>query len=177
VIDALEALEVPYMLVGSLASNFYGVPRATQDADFVVQLQETPLAEIVERLGPQFRLDRQVSFEMVTATTRYVIQVVDSPFCVELFLLSDDPHDQERFRGRRKVRVLSREVLVPSVEDMIITKLRWSRQGRRAKDLDDVRNMIAVQGDRIEWEYVTSWCDRHGTRAILEEVRRSLQTR
>ena len=35
VIDALNALAVPYLLVGSFASNFYGIPRSTQDADFV----------------------------------------------------------------------------------------------------------------------------------------------
>lgn len=34
-IDALDALEVPYMLVGSYSSNFYGQPRMTKDADFV----------------------------------------------------------------------------------------------------------------------------------------------
>ena len=37
VIEALEGLGVGYMLVGSLSSNFYGIPRATQDADFVIQ--------------------------------------------------------------------------------------------------------------------------------------------
>ena len=32
VIDALQALDVPYILVGSLASNLYGIPRSTKDA-------------------------------------------------------------------------------------------------------------------------------------------------
>jgi len=39
VIDALDALRISYMVVGSFSSNFYGIPRATQDADFVVQLE------------------------------------------------------------------------------------------------------------------------------------------
>ena len=38
VVDALEALSVRYMIVGSLASNFHGIPRSTRDADFVVEL-------------------------------------------------------------------------------------------------------------------------------------------
>ena len=37
VIDYLNEQQLPYMLVGSLATNFYCVPRATQDADFVVE--------------------------------------------------------------------------------------------------------------------------------------------
>jgi hypothetical protein len=30
VLDALAAAEVPYMIVGSLASNFHGIPRSTR---------------------------------------------------------------------------------------------------------------------------------------------------
>lgn len=38
VLDAIEQLGLPYMIVGSLSANAYGVPRATQDADIVVAL-------------------------------------------------------------------------------------------------------------------------------------------
>ena len=71
---------------GSLSSNLYGIARATQDADFVVQLDGRVLAKLIERLGPAFRLDRQMSFETVTATRRFVLQLEDNPFKIELFL-------------------------------------------------------------------------------------------
>jgi hypothetical protein len=60
------------------------------------------------------------------------------------------------------------------VEDVIITKLRWIQGGRRSKDWDDVRNVIAVQRDRIDWAYVYSWSDQHDTRAVLDEIRLSI---
>jgi hypothetical protein len=174
VIDVLEALAVPYMLVGSHSSNYYGIPRSTQDADFVVQLGEVPVARVAERLGPLYRLDPQMSFEMVTGTSRYILEHRENLFRIELFLLSEDPHDQERFRRRCRVRGQGRDTFVPTAEDVIITKLRWSLHARRSKDADDVRSVIAVQGDRIEWDYVHRWCDRHGTRAVLEEIRGSI---
>lgn len=174
VIDALESLGVPYMLVGSFSSNFYGVPRATQDADFVVQLPGGQIRALADRLGPAFRLDPQVSFETVTGTTRYTLRLTDTHFEVELFLLSDDDHDRERFHRRRRVSLLNRQTFLPTVEDVIIMKLRWSRGGRRAKDVDDARNVIAVQGSRIDWDYVFSWCNRHGTRDLLESIRSSI---
>jgi len=34
--QALEHSEIPYMLTGSLASNVYGVGRATMDVDIVI---------------------------------------------------------------------------------------------------------------------------------------------
>jgi hypothetical protein len=174
VIDALDALDIPYMLVGSFSTNYYGIPRATQDADLVVQLRPGAISALANRLGPSFRLDPQMSFETVTATTRFVLHVADNPFTIELFLLSDDQHDQQRFARRRRERVGNRDAFVPSVEDVVITKLRWSHGGGRRKDLEDVENVVAVQGDRIDWDYVTGWCDRHGTRELLDQVQQSL---
>ena len=55
-----------------------------------------------------------------------------------------------------------------------MTKLRWGILARRSKDLDDVRNVIAVQADRIDWDYVHRWCEQHGTRALLDEIRASI---
>jgi hypothetical protein len=174
VIDALETLGIPYMVVGSFSSNLYGVPRSTEDADFVIQLGSESIRRLADHLGPQFRLDPQMSFETVTMTTRHVMEVVGIPFKIELFHLSDDPHDQERFRRRRRVEMLDRQVILPTPEDVIVTKLRWTLQIKRNKDWDDIRDVIAVQGDRIDWDYVYSWSERHGTRAVLDEIRQSI---
>ena len=174
VVEGLETLKIPYMVVGSFASNLYGVPRATGDADFVVQLEAGEFSALLKRLGPLFRLDPQTTFETVTATRRYVLNLADESFSIELFLLSDDAHDQQRFVRRRRVRILDHDTFVPTVEDAIITKLRWFHAGNRAKDLQDTRGMLAVQGDRIDWDYVNLWCDKHGTRELLENARHSI---
>ncbi|NOZ50823.1 MAG: hypothetical protein GXP37_12380, partial [Chloroflexi bacterium] len=39
VIEALEALDVPYFVGGSLASALHGEPRATLDSDLVADLR------------------------------------------------------------------------------------------------------------------------------------------
>ncbi|HZV07476.1 MAG TPA: hypothetical protein VE999_20495 [Gemmataceae bacterium] len=174
VIDALEMLGVPYMLVGSLSSNVYGIPRSTHDADFVIECAAEILPRLATHLGPAYRLDPQMTFETATLTRRHVLAVAGIPFTIEFFHLSDDPHDQERFRRRRRVQTMGREVFLPTAEDVIITKLRWMLNARRTKDSDDARDVIAVQGENIDWPYVYSWCDRHGTRALLDEIRSSI---
>jgi len=174
-IDALERAGVPYVVVGSLASSLYGIPRSTRDADFVIQLAGESLASIMRELGDRFVMEPQGSFETVTATTRNVINVKDGLFQIELFHLSDDPHDRLRFQRRQRVPMFSRETYALTAEDVVITKLRWSRQGQRLKDVDDVRSVIAVQGDKLDWEYVRHWCDEHGTRELLEDLRSSVR--
>jgi hypothetical protein len=174
VIEALDACGIAYMLVGAYSSNAYGIPRSTQDADFVIELGQVSIGELARRLAPSIRIDLQMSFETVTMTRRYVADVADTPFQVEFFLLDNAPHNQERFRRRRQIRLWDHQVWLPTVEDVIITKLHWALLANRSKDRDDIRDVIAVQGDRIDWDYVHGWCEHHGTRALLDEIRHSI---
>lgn len=149
VVEALEELQVPYMLVGSFSTNAYGIERATKDADFVVELGSTTLSQVARHLGPRFTLDPQMRFETVTGTSRSIMTVEGTPFVVEFFGLGRDPHDRERFARRVRVPLLGGSAWLPTVEDVIITKLRWASIGGRAKDRDDVRDVVAVQQDAI----------------------------
>ncbi len=174
VIDALEALQIPYMLVDPFSCNYYGVSYFTKDADIVVHVDPSTISQLAGRLGPSFQLNAPMSFGTVTMTTRSIIQVADILFKIEIFYLGDDPHDQERFQRRLRIALLNRKVSLPTPEDVIITKLRWCHGGRRSKDWEDVRNVIAVQGDRLDWPYIQRWCDQHGTRTLLDEIRQSI---
>jgi hypothetical protein len=115
-----------------------------------------------------------VQFETVTASRMHVCTVADSAFRMELFLLTDDPYDCERFDRRYRLTLPFGTVWMPTVEDVIVTKLLWAARAGRLKDQDDCRGVIALQGKLVDWEYVCRWCDRHGTRGLLEEIRRSI---
>jgi len=177
VIEALDRVGVPYMLVGSFSSNAYGVVRATKDADIVVAWKGRSVSAVMKKLGPEFRLDPQMQFESVTGTIRSIIEVESIPFRVELFRLSDDPHDLARFERRKRVfhAGFGRQIFIPTPEDVIITKLRGAVGAARGKDRDDVRDVIAVLGDdALDWEYIYRWAEEHGTRKVLNEIRATI---
>jgi hypothetical protein len=176
VITALDKNAIPYMTVGSFSTNVYGKPRSTKDADFVVELGTASISQLAADIGPDFQLEQQMSFETVTSTTRYRLHHRDTRFLVELFLLSDDPHDQERFRRRVAGDIGGRRAFVPTAEDVIITKLRWSKQGQRPKDVDDVLGVIKVQHGRLDLPYIHRWTDLHGTRDLFERLLASIPT-
>lgn len=170
VADALNQTGIPFMLAGGFSSNYHGIPRSTKDADFVVALS-APLSErFSQTLGPAFEPEPQLSFETNTGTQRQEFRIPGTLFKVEVFRLSDDPHDQERFRRRQPVEVDGHRIYFPTAEDVIVWKLRWAR----SKDKDDVRAVMSVQRGKLDWAYIESWCDRHGTRARLEEIRRTV---
>jgi hypothetical protein len=82
--------------------------------------------------------------------------------------LSTDPHDRERFARRCRLRLpdLSIDAVLPTAEDVIIQKLRWGRD----KDLADARVVLAVQAPQLDWGYLRSWTDRHGTTSVLDRL-------
>lgn len=169
-IGALEDIGVPYMLVGSFSTNAYGKPRSTNDADFVVEIRGEQVALLKDRLGAEFRLDAQMTFETVTMTSKYVIDHPATAFRIELFLLSTDPHDQSRFARRQRYEFAGRPTWLPTVEDVVVTKLRWARGGRQGKDVADAEDVLAVQRARLDLDYLRHWCDQHGTRELFEKL-------
>lgn len=175
-IEAFQAAGVEYFLAGSYSSNYYGVFRATKDADFVAVLKGKTSAWI-RALDPAFELSEQPSFETVTGTMRETVNVPSVPFEIKVFHLSEDPHDLSRFARRREVsdEIIGCKVCLPTAEDVIITKLRWAKIAKRAKDSEDVRDVIAVQGDEVlDWDYIHHWCGLHGTRELLDQIRASI---
>ena len=176
VLAALEDAGIDYILVGSLATNFYGIPRSTKDADVAFDAAGAVVTRLIRSLGPPFRLDPQIGFESVTGTTRYLVDYEGFEFQMELFRLGDDPHDRERFdrRVREEVEPLGRPAWIPTPEDVVITKLRWAADARRHKDRDDVLNVLAVQAGRLDRPHIERWCARHGTLDLLREIEAEL---
>jgi hypothetical protein len=169
-LKVFDEVGVQYMLVGSYSSNFYGRPRSTKDADFVLQLQGDSISAICSKLGSGFKLDPQMSFETVTSTMRYIVTHINSVFKIALFLLSNDPHDRLRFQRRQKEDFEGHEVWLPTAEDVVVTKLRWSKGGRRKKDVDDVTDVLKVRHSRLDLAYIRHWTDQHGTRELFEQL-------
>jgi hypothetical protein len=171
VIEALEAEDVPYMVVGALSSSVFGIPRATKDVDIVLQLQSRePLRRLEARLAQVASFDPQTTFETLTGSVRHILTArTKPPFVVELFELGSDPFVVERFSRRRAEwsGQIKRRVFLPTAEDVIVQKLRWGR----AKDLEDARDVLAVQTPaRLDMNYITRWCEAHQTSGRLKAI-------
>lgn len=171
VIEAAESEKVDFMTVGAIAAGTYGIPRSTRDIDLLVSIQvPDSIPRLMDRLSPVVNFDQQATFDTLTWGTRYAgVFSGTPPFKVELFETFDDPFVVSEFQRRRKVFVplLDRETWLPTPEDVVVQKLRWGRN----KDLDDARDVLAVQGpETLDMEYIEGWCTRHETRARLQEA-------
>ncbi len=86
VLKALRELDVPYMLVGAFSSNAYSFPRATNDADIVVEYRAGMFDSPLVRLGGEYRLESQATFAAITGTLRntmvYLVATFDRRWCL-----------------------------------------------------------------------------------------------
>lgn len=75
--QALDALGVPWIVAGSVASSVHGIPRATQDVDLVAELRRIHAGPLLRDLG------REVSNGDVLVTVdRFQRPVVVGPWRV-----------------------------------------------------------------------------------------------
>jgi hypothetical protein len=174
-ISACEAAHVPYMLTGALAYNYYAIPRSTKDVDIVVSLSDPGvMTKIMRLMEPEIIFSPQVQFDTITWGKRHIGRPpTDSGLSVELFELFEDPFVTTQFQRRKSFlsKALEREIWLPTAEDIITQKIRWGR----TKDLDDARDVLAVQGpETLEMDYIQNWCSLHGTTQRLKTILASL---
>ena len=172
VIAALEKLEIGYMITGSSASNVYGLPRSTKDADFIIEALPDQIDRLLNGLKPPLRSDPQMPFETVTSSRRWIVRVDRSPFIVELCLLNSHPYDRSRFDRRCRLEIIPGiKASLATAEDVIVQMLRWASRGKRPQDLVDASNVIQVSGEFLDWPYIEKWCNQLNATAALAEAR------
>jgi hypothetical protein len=170
VLAALGHCGIPHVVVGSFARNFHSFPRSTNDADIVLAVDAAGWSRFQADLAGEFSLDPQTTFETNTGTFRHILIHRETAFKTELFWLSQDAYDQERFNRRQAINFNGQATFVLTAEDVIVTKLRWLRP----KDVEDIRDVIAVKSAVLDWDYIHHWTVIHVTRVKLDEIRASI---
>lgn len=175
VFDAAESMEIPHMAVGAIAVGAHGIPRATRDIDLLVSVDsQKGVFQLIKCLDSFIEFEPQAQFDTITWGRRHVgVARNPPPFKVELFEMFDDPFVISEFSRKMKayVPMLSKDVWLQTAEDLVVQKLRWGR----SKDLDDARDVLAVQGpETLDMTYIQNWCSIHGTTERLETILASL---
>jgi len=170
-IRALEATDVRYMLTGSLASTFYGEPRATRDIDVVIDPTTASLERLIDRLKLDgLYVDRDAARIALRDRTQFNAIGTDSK--VDFIVRKDRPFAISEFERRQRVTLLDAEVAIVTVEDLILAKLVWASETDSERQMRDVAGMVAVAGDALDRAYLASWAGRLG---IAESWRRLIQ--
>ena len=172
VIDALVDLGAPYMIAGSFASNVHGVPRMTNDANVVVDLDELAAARLVRLLQAEFYVSADAAQEAVRQRRMFHAIHLQTGFKVDLVVKKRRAFSDEELRRRQPAALAGRRADFATAEDTILAKLEWAQLGESERQYGDVLGLILVQGERLDWSYLERWAAELGVQPLLERARR-----
>jgi hypothetical protein len=178
VIRILEALGIPYLLGGSWAMLAHGIPRATQDADLLVELAPHKAALLIAALEESFYVSPEAVQEALLRHSSFNVIPLGVAFKIDIFVAADQPYERtELSRGmpHQIGGATGPTVVVATPEDSVLTKLRWYRQGgeQSERQWEDVLGVLKVQGEALDRTYLRHWATALHvsdllTRALLE---------
>lgn len=172
----LEQIGVPYFIAGSVASSIYGLPRATQDVDFVaaLELQHVPL--LVAKLEGEFYVDEAAIREAIIRENSFNIVRWGTMDKVDIFVRRLAGFVRLEFERRRAVtiEVLGQSIVLnfASPEDTLLHKLIWFRQSGEVSERQwaDIIGILKVQGERLDRCYLLKHASELGVADLLRRA-------
>jgi len=174
---ALDRIETPLVVVGSVASGAHGLARLTNDIDIVVDLPAGRVTELCHALGSAFYADAALVSRAVAAGRSFNVIHLASAYKFDLFPVGDDAFGRSQLARRKFTAgsitgLESVEFPVASAEDTILAKLVWFRKGGEVSDRQwsDILGVVKVQTDRLDQAYLREWSATLGVSDLLDQV-------
>ena len=166
----LNGAEVVYYLTGSMASNYWGIPRTTHDLDFVIQLPPSAAGKIVAAFSPAFFLDEASVRGAYQPPHQFNAIDTRSALKVDFWLPKPAPFDQQMLRRRVRVSLFGESAWIATAEDCILHKLVWNRITPSERQLGDAAGIVAVQSDQLDLGYLRQWAQELGVLTELNQL-------
>lgn len=158
VASILDELAIPYALGGSMASAFFGEPRATADIDVAISVDVDAGDRLIDRMRADFHVPEVSAREAVRSRDSFNLLATDQGLKIDLFVLGGNLLDRHQIERRVLVPVPGCEpgVWVTSPEDQILRKLDWYLRGGSISDRQwrDVLGLLAVGAGTLDFDYL-----------------------
>jgi len=172
-VDCLRRLNrenLNYFLTGSMASNFWGIPRTTHDLDFVIQLSPSSLPRMIAAFSNDFILDEAAVRAAFQPPHQFNAIDTRSPLKVDFWLLRQTTFDQEVFARRKQKTLFGEPAWIATAEDVLLHKLYWNKLTHSDRQLGDAAGIAAIQKDALDLVYLRKWAKEIEVPATLEKV-------
>ncbi len=171
--ETLDALGIPWLVVGSVASSLHGIPRSTQDVDLVADLQAKHVTLLVSALEDRFYVDSDAVMDAVNRRTSCNLIHLETMTKVDIFAMKGDAWSRSEMERRQHFEIQPGVRLpVASPEDIVLQKLAWFRKGGGVSERQwrDVVGVLRVRGDDINLEYLRETATRESLTELLDEA-------
>jgi hypothetical protein len=169
---ALSESGIAYMLSGSFASAYYGVPRSTQDIDLVIEATSPQLRAFVKSLPPEeYYADEDAALEALKRRSLFNVIDLASGWKIDMIVRKLRPFSEEEFRRRQRVVLNDIPVFIATAEDVIVSKLEWSKLAQSQRQIEDVAAITRVRWAQLDRSYLEKWILELGLGAEWTEAK------
>lgn len=172
-VDCLRRLNrssVTYYLTGSMASNYWGIPRTTHDLDFVVQLPMSAVPRIVQEFSSDFYIEEAAVRAAYQPPHQFNAIDTRSALKVDFWLPKPEPFDREMLKRRVQITLFGEPAWIATAEDVVLHKLVWHRLSPSDRQLGDAAGVVAVQAGALDKNYLGQWAQELRLTAELERL-------
>lgn len=172
-IDALlDAAAVPYMIAGSFASTYYGVPRSTHDIDVIVDPTEASLTALLASLPDEhYYVDHDTARDALRRRTTFNVIDFATGWKLDLIIRKARPFSVSEMARRQRGELFGTMVAIATAEDAIIAKLEWAKRSDSERQLRDVAGIVTVRAATLDLAYIEEWVAELGLAAQWARVR------
>ncbi len=165
----LALANIPYMVTGSMAMNFYAKPRMTRDIDLVVEFSASDLDRLIQLFQDDFYIEREMIHQALIQQTMFNIIHMPTVIKVDCVIRKDTPYRREEFARRQTVTIEGHPLHIVSPEDLILSKLEWAKDTRSETQLADIRNLLTMASG-LNHAYLEKWASTLGVTQLLQEM-------
>jgi hypothetical protein len=170
---ALDQAGIAYMLSGSFASAYYGVPRSTQDIDMVIEASAAQLRTFVRSLSSEeYYADLDSALNARNRQSMFNVIDLATGWKIDFIIRKSRAFSEEEFGRRKLVTLQGIGLFVASAEDVIIAKLEWSQLGQSQRQIEDVASILKMQWDLLDRPYLRKWIGELGLEMEWNEALR-----
>jgi hypothetical protein len=164
----LEQGGFAYMLTGSMAMNYYALPRMTRDIDFVVAVAPQDTDTVVRLFTPDYYVSRDVVSQSIAHESLFNLIHQESVIKVDCIVRKNNPYGRVEFERRQRITIEDFSIWIASKEDLIISKLWWARDSHSELQLRDVKNLASTGCDT---DYIERWTNELGLLMLWQECK------
>ncbi len=168
----LDSAGIPYMMTGSIALALYARPRMTRDIDLVIECHPRDSEIIVQLFEPDCYVDAESVRDAVANRTMFNIIPNEWIIKADFIVRKENEYRELEFSRRRRFRIDGKPVWAVAPEDLVLSKLYWSKDSSSDIQRDDVRSIVQSVQD-LDWFYVEKWAVNLGVQELLAEVKGS----
>lgn len=160
-----DALGIPYVLGGSVASSLIGEPRSTADLDVAVRIRAHDLDALLAAVAEDFYVSPEHAHDALRDEGAFNLIAWRSADKVDVFVLGEGLLDRRQIERRQCVEVAGVSIWVTSVEDQVLRKLTWFQMTGETSERQwrDVVGILTVQAGRLDEDDLTRTADALGS--------------